>query len=384
MRRRKSIMVVFCRWKSTLIVVLATAAAMPAGKFRLGFGSCLNQYRRSLTLEAVRRESFLSAWIFAGDSGYHDVPGCGVPWNSQCSLGEWYVELRRWILALWRLLVHGSAKEDEMRRRDDYEALGRIHVDPLREALHSDVPILATWDDHDFGKNDAGSEYRFAKESKKAFLEFWTKDDREVVYSSFRSEEDVLIILLDCRSHRTPLKNKGGLLHKAKSLARAAVSASDDCPLEDSYEIDYDGTMLGEEQWSWFEEQMKMPASLYVIVSSTQVLREYDGTETWGVFPRERARLLSLLSTRKSLILSGDVHYGELSRIDDLYEFTSSGLSESWPCAHRNPYRVFPVVRPNNFGVVTVVEKNDTDVLLSLQLKDQNGTPLLDANVAVH
>ena len=39
----------------------------------------------------------------------------------------------------------------------------------LREAC----PILATWDDHDFGANDAGSDYPKKDESQKIFLDFF-------------------------------------------------------------------------------------------------------------------------------------------------------------------------------------------------------------------
>jgi alkaline phosphatase D len=33
--------------------------------------------------------------------------------------------------------------------------------------------LLATWDDHDFGENDAGRHYSHIPESRQIFLDFW-------------------------------------------------------------------------------------------------------------------------------------------------------------------------------------------------------------------
>jgi alkaline phosphatase D len=37
----------------------------------------------------------------------------------------------------------------------------------------SGIPILATWDDHDFGENDAGADYPMKEESRRLFLDFF-------------------------------------------------------------------------------------------------------------------------------------------------------------------------------------------------------------------
>ena len=57
--------------------------------------------------------------------------------------------------------------------------------------LKKNVPILATWDDHDFGWNDAGRHYPFKKEAKEIFLDFFDEPadsdrrKREGIYSSY-------------------------------------------------------------------------------------------------------------------------------------------------------------------------------------------------------
>ena len=40
--------------------------------------------------------------------------------------------------------------------------------------LHSAAgAVVATWDDHDFGRNDAGASYKWAAASREIFLSFW-------------------------------------------------------------------------------------------------------------------------------------------------------------------------------------------------------------------
>ena len=39
--------------------------------------------------------------------------------------------------------------------------------------LDSSTQLFATWDDHDFGRNDAGKWYPYKKESKEIFMEFF-------------------------------------------------------------------------------------------------------------------------------------------------------------------------------------------------------------------
>jgi len=41
------------------------------------------------------------------------------------------------------------------------------------QQLKKVTQFFATWDDHDFGRNDAGRHYPFKKESKEIFLSFY-------------------------------------------------------------------------------------------------------------------------------------------------------------------------------------------------------------------
>jgi alkaline phosphatase D len=58
-------------------------------------------------------------------------------------------------------------------------------------------------------------------------------------------------------------------------------------------------------------------------------------------------------------VLSGDVHWGEISRRDfaagyDLYDFTSSGINESCDCLEPNAYRVGEAVMEYNVGFMEI------------------------------
>ena len=53
------------------------------------------------------------------------------------------------------------------------EKYNRLGSKPEFKALKNSTKVLATWDDHDFGENDAGRHYPFKKESKEVFLDFW-------------------------------------------------------------------------------------------------------------------------------------------------------------------------------------------------------------------
>jgi len=121
-------------------------------------------------------------------------------------------------------------------------------------------------------------------------------------------------------------------------------------------------THLGPEQWAWLEEELKKPADLRFLCSSTQVIPNEKGMDEWGNFPRERQRLIALLAKSKGVILlSGNVHFGEVSQLIDgvaspLTEFTSSGMTHvnALYAKAPNKYRVAGPYVDLNFGLVEI------------------------------
>jgi alkaline phosphatase D len=253
----------------------------------------------------------------------------------------------------------------------------RWGAQPYFQELKKATRLFATWDDHDFGRNDAGRHYPYKKESKEIFLSFFEEPDT----SSRRKHEGIY--------HVEYIKNKGRTIQLILVDNR---TFRDDVRLFDStaptpreryfYGLDYsihqnsDSTLLGEEQWAWLEEVLKVPADLRLICSGTQFSIEYNGYEAWANYPHEQQRFIELIKkTRASgvLFLTGDVHYGEISKLQapglyPLYDFTSSGITSTWSFATPNKNRIEGPVMDNNFGLITI--RWEKDPLIDLQLMD--------------
>ena len=282
---------------------------------RIAFGSCAHQDKPQPIWDAVldyRPELF----IFAGDNVYGDLtPGAETPLT---------------------------------------EAYAKAAMIPGQQALRARVPVLAVWDDHDYGGNDAGGDFPHREEAKALFLDYWqiAADDRR------RSREGIYfaqtfgppgmrlqVILLDTRSFRSPL----------------IPTDQRDAPGKERYLPDPDPskTMLGAAQWAWLRDQLEQPADVRLIVSSIQVLAEGHGWERWGNLPRERARLLELIAetgAKGVIFLSGDRHVGAIyHRPGVAYEITSSGLNMTYAAAREaGPLRLGQVYGAENFGTVDI------------------------------
>jgi len=115
------------------------------------------------------------------------------------------------------------------------------------------------------------------------------------------------------------------------------------------------GRMLGDRQWAWLEAELRQSQSensLTVLGSSTQFVIEPNGYEAWIDMPRERERLLAMINPNKTVVISGDVHWGEISVLGGLVEATSSGISEIDPNIKPNVYRVGNALAVKNYGLI--------------------------------
>ena len=308
-----------------LTVVWAAAWSLPvpaqdAGPLtRIAFGSCAHQAKPQPIWDAVldyRPELF----IFAGDNVYGDVTSAAMT-----ELREAYARAAT---------IEGYAK------------------------VRATVPVLATWDDHDYGQNDGGADFAHKAAAKQLFLDFWQvpqhdpRRTRDGIYhaETFGPEGmRVQVVLLDTRSFRSPLRSTGepGIPGKGPYLP-------DPHPAK---------TMLGAAQWAWLRDQLMQPAELRLIVSSVQVLAEGHGWEGWGNLPLERTKLLDLIAETAAagvILLSGDRHVGALYQRRagapyGLYEITASGINMVY-AANREPgpLRLGAVYGAPNFGTVDI------------------------------
>lgn len=257
---------------------------------RIAFGSCSKQHLpQPLWPRVIERGPSLFIW--GGDAVYHDS--------------------RQGFTFVPSPLHAMRANYDLQRSNEGYSA------------LRSSVRVVGTWDDHDFGLNDAGSEYSQRQASQKLFLDFLGESEgserrsRQGVYTSHtvvgRGGQVIKVVLLDARFHRS------------------------------EYRADGAGSILGEEQWRWLRRQLtNSTASAHLLVSGVQVLPEGRHVgEGWWRMPAERERLLNLIlssGARAPVLLSGDVHFAELNqalcqsagRSASLVEVTSSGMTHAW------------------------------------------------------
>jgi len=239
----------------------------------------------------------------------------------------------------------------------------RLGEKPEYLALRESAEILATWDDHDFGWNDAGRHYPFKEDSKAIFLDFWkaAEDDirhtREGIYTSYfyeYGEKTVQIILLDTRTFRDDLR-------KYDNYPKVDMKGVHYDFYYSPYE-NADSTFLGEKQWKWLEGQLAIDADVRIVGSSTQFGISWNGYEAWANFPHEQERFINLIDKTKAsgvVFISGDVHYGEISKIErpnayPIYDVTSSGITSTWSFATGNENRVNGPVRENHFGMIEI------------------------------
>lgn len=289
--------------------------------FTIAFGSCNKQHKTNYLWQEVLKNN-PNLWIWGGDIIYSDTEIMSI-------------------------------------MKENYNTV--LNQKGYR-TIKNKLPIMATWDDHDYGLNDGGLEFRKKKEAQQLFLDFLEIDKkserrkREGIYHSkvFNTKKgSIKVIVLDTRYHRSSLtKTPGKKRYKPNKYG--------------------EGTVLGKSQWKWLTaELVNSKADFNVIVSSIQVLSAEHGFETWGNFPHEVDKLKAIIKNSKAkkvLLLSGDRHISEFSKVNvnklsyPILDFTSSGLTHSYNgfSFEPNQFRVQQVVSEISFGILQFnFEKNE-------------------------
>ncbi|MGI9509377.1 MAG: alkaline phosphatase D family protein [Geminicoccaceae bacterium] len=159
-----------------VVVSLPLASAEERALTRIAFGSCADQHHPQPIWDKVLAYD-PELFIFAGDNVYGDDRSGTL------------IELR---------VAYARAAKIEVTNR-----------------LRATRLVLATWDDHDFGMNDAGRDFPNKRASQDLFLTYWgvPEDDprhqRDGVYNEATFGpvgQRVQVILLDTRFFRSPLK----------------------------------------------------------------------------------------------------------------------------------------------------------------------------------
>ena len=230
--------------------------------------------------------------------------------------------------------------------------------------------VVGTWDDHDYGANDAGRHYPKRDSSQQLFLDFMgvpaddPRREREGVYAAHTygpPGQRVKVILLDTRYHRDRLTTAPDPDRRYQASA---------------------GDFLGEAQWAWLEDELaNSDAQIHLIGSSIQVIPEQHGWEKWANFPQARQRLFDTIRASGApgvLLVSGDRHLAEHSRLGadaigyPLHEITASGLTHSYEGAEEpNRHRVGALYDGLNYGLMQIDwDAAPTQIILQVRGRD--------------
>ena len=306
---------------SFFLLLISSSNFIYAESIKIGLGSCLDQDYPQPIWQSIKKED-LNYFIFLGDNVYGDTR-------------------------------YGSLRK----MKSAYDKQKKVLPDFL-----NDISIFSIWDDHDFGINDGGADYRFKRQAQELYLDFWeiTKDDdrsnREGIYFSKNEiffDKKFKFIFLDTRFFRSKLKGK-----KSNYIEN----------------IEPDATILGNAQWTWLENELKSDFDFLFIFSSIQIIAKDHRFEKWSNFPIERAKLFELLEqfNDKTILFSGDRHRAGIYRKNGIIEVTSSSMNKPGSSfSETDSYLIGKTYPQENYGVLEILENT-----IDIKIKDIKGNTL--------
>ena len=306
---------------SFFLLLISSSNFIYAESIKIGLGSCLDQDYPQPIWQSIKKED-LNYFIFLGDNVYGDTR-------------------------------YGSLRK----MKSAYDKQKKVLPDFL-----NDISIFSIWDDHDFGINDGGADYRFKRQAQELYLDFWdiTKDDdrsnREGIYFSKNEiffNKKFKFIFLDTRFFRSKLKGK-----KSNYIEN----------------IEPDATILGNAQWTWLENELKSDFDFLFIFSSIQIIAKDHRFEKWSNFPNERAKLFELLEqfNDKTILFSGDRHRAGIYRKNGIIEVTSSSMNKPGSSfSETDSYLIGKTYPQENYGVLEILENT-----IHIKIKDIKGNTL--------
>lgn len=202
------------------------------------------------------------------------------------------------------------------------------------------VPVFATWDDHDYGVNDAGRNHPFRAEAERIFRSFFPRTEITGVFEAGPGVSGIFqgfgqrFVFLDDRSFRSA-KGEGDEAH------------------------------FGNAQEQWLAHALASSARPTWLISGDQFFGGYHRYESYeGSHPKAFKTFTAWLQNVKSplFFLSGDRHLAELMHIStaeigqDAYELTSSAIhAKTYPDAWaegKNPRQIAGASGTLNYAII--------------------------------
>ena len=304
--------------KFYLVLFVFFSNFLISDEIKIGIGSCLDQDFPQPIWQPIEEEN-LDYFIFLGDNVYGD-----------------------------------SIFENLYKMKRAYSKQEKLLPDFLDQ-----TDIFAIWDDHDYGKNDGGSDYKYKKLAENLFLDFWNvpindvRRSREGIYFSENKvffNKKYKLIFLDTRYFRSELKGKKGSYQKNN---------------------DESSTILGKEQWTWLEKELNSNFDYLFIFSSIQIIPEDHGFEKWSNFPNDRTKLLKILEKYKdrTILFSGDRHRSGIYKRNGIIEITSSSMNKPGSSFFEtDKYLIGKTYPQENYSVLKILNDN-----INIDIKDKYG-----------
>lgn len=217
-------------------------------------------------------------------------------------------------------------------------------LQPLLQAM----PQMATWDDHDYGPNDAASNYVLKTASRDVFNNYWCNpsagENGQGIYTQF-TWNDVDFFLLDDRWFRS----------------------NDDLADSVNGQVNMEKQMFGRQQLTWLKNALLQSnsnpnISFRFIVNGSQVLNPVSPYDCLRHFSAEFRELMSFINDQNIkglLFLTGDRHHSEIIKMErpgnyTLYDITSSPLTAGVGATREpeksSPFRVSKEIDAQNFA----------------------------------
>lgn len=256
-----------------------------AGIFQFAFSACFRErYKPHYIFDYIQKQSPTFVALL-GDNMYGDYDGD--------------------INKLERLRRDRTYRQ-EMILGGEYLPPGETVIEALRNKYHRNfdeyfqgvsnhIPIMAIWDDHDYGQDNSDGTYRYKDEAKQVFLETFPTYPYETKEGGLHyrfSVADVDFFVLDTRWYRTAMQVEDGP----------------------------DKTMLGQQQLEWLLAGLKASKAAFKMILSSVSWNDYGGDtssgrpgfDSWRGYLYERNKILAFIEDEAIpgvLIFSGDQHY---------------------------------------------------------------------------
>ncbi|WP_425613741.1 alkaline phosphatase [Anatilimnocola sp. NA78] len=307
---------------------------------------------------------------------FHTAPSPAVPSKVSLVLGSCATE-DEGSRGVWRrilaekvdgLVLCGDTpyidSTDLTKQRQRYRAFSAV---PEFQGIAKSLPVWGTWDDHDFGKNDADGRLKGKENALQAFKEYRANanfgENGVGIFTKFRFGP-VEVFLID-----------------ARWFANTGPSPVDEKK----------PTLLGKAQFDWLLGSLKASTSPWKVLLTGIIWDAKTNGEKdhWETYAHERRAIFDFIRQEKIngvVLFGGDIHVTRVLRYDaektvgyPLYQFISSPIHDRILPKLNNPHPdlIHSAVKPHTFLKLTC-DSTVEDPTLTARFLNSDGDLLFE------